>query len=91
MSQFCNSAKTWLDADPKNVVSLHCKAGKGRAGIMTCCLLVRIGFKQTALEAMEYYDKTRVVNNRGLTVTSQRKFVLLYERLWRDVWELPRR
>jgi len=57
---------------------------------MCCCLLVRTGFRQTALEAMDYYDKTRVVNNRGLTVTSQRKFVLLYERLWRDVWELPR-
>ncbi|GMI58624.1 hypothetical protein ScalyP_jg7314 [Parmales sp. scaly parma] len=90
ISQFCNSAKQWLDADPKNVVSLHCKAGKGRAGIMTCCLLVRTGFRQSALEAMEYYDRTRVTNGKGLTVTSQRKFVLLYERLWRDVWELPK-
>jgi len=89
MTEFCNSAKAWLDADPKNVVSLHCKAGKGRAGIMTCCLLVRLGFKPSAIEAMDYYDNTRVTNKKGLTVTSQRKFVMLYERLWREVWELP--
>lgn len=121
MSEFCNSAKAWLDADEKNVVSLHCKAGKGRAGIMTCCLLVRLGFKPNALEAMTYYDRwvvggerggagggslgggnsvrpfltppfersKRVTNKRGLTVTSQRKWVMLYERLWREVWELP--
>ncbi|GMI41842.1 hypothetical protein TrCOL_g3721 [Triparma columacea] len=89
MTQFCNSAKAWLDANPKNVVSLHCKAGKGRAGIMTCCLLVRLGFKPSAIEAMDYYDITRVTNKKGLTVTSQRKFVMLYERLWREIWELP--
>ena len=57
MSEFCNSAKAWLDADEENVVSLHCKAGKGRAGIMTCCLLVRLGFKPNAVEAMTYYDR----------------------------------
>ena len=38
---------------------------------------------------MEYYDIMRVKNKRGLTVTSQRKWVALYERLWREIWELP--
>ncbi|CAM9858702.1 unnamed protein product, partial [Hapterophycus canaliculatus] len=40
---FCESAKAWLDMDEQNVVSLHCKAGKGRAGIMAACLLIRLG------------------------------------------------
>ena len=84
--EFTNAAKAWLDADPAHVVSLHCKAGKGRAGIMTCCLLVRTGFKPDAMSAMQYYDGVRVSNNRGLTVTSQRKFVSLYEKLWREIW-----
>jgi len=88
LSEFCNSAKAWLDADPENVVSLHCKAGKGRAGIMTCCLLIRTGFKQSSTEALDYYDQTRVKNNKGLTVKSQRKFVRIYERLWRERWEV---
>ena len=34
------------------------------------------------------YDRERVTNNRGLTVTSQRKFVMFYESLWRDVWNI---
>ena len=43
------------------------------------------GFKPNAVEAMNYYDGKRVTNKRGLTVTSQRKWVHLYERLWREV------
>jgi hypothetical protein len=35
---------------------------------------------------MAIYDKERVDNNRGLTVTSQRKYVIFYEKLWRDIW-----
>lgn len=83
---FANDAKGWLDQDENNVCSLHCKAGKGRAGLMCCVLLVRTGTCQSALEAMDYYDKHRVENNRGLTVTSQRKYVIFYEMLWRQYW-----
>ncbi len=38
---FCESAKRWLDADPQNVVAVHCKAGKGRTGMMISALMVR--------------------------------------------------
>jgi hypothetical protein len=48
MAAFANSAKLWLDADPENVCSLHCKAGKGRAGLMSCVLLFRSGVCATA-------------------------------------------
>lgn len=54
---FCENAKAWLDMDENNVVSLHCKAGKGRAGIMAACLLVRLG--NTAREAVSKYDEVR--------------------------------
>ena len=53
---------------------------------MCCVLLVRSGTCQSALEAMDYYDRHRVENNRGLTVTSQRKYVIFYEMLWRQYW-----
>lgn len=86
MIAFANSAKRWLDADPENVVSMHCKAGKGRAGLMCCVLLIRSGICQSAVEALDLYDRTRVDNNKGLTVTSQRKFVVFYEALWRQCW-----
>lgn len=51
---FCENAKAWLDMDEQNVVSLHCKAGKGRAGIMAACLLIRLG--ETANDAVSKYD-----------------------------------
>ena len=48
---------------------------------MTCILLLRSGEFQSALEVLDHYDATRVTNNRGLTVTSQRKYVIFYELL----------
>lgn len=57
---FCENAKAWLDANEENVVSLHCKAGKARAGIMAACLMVRMG--ETAQEAVACYD---AVSTRG--------------------------
>lgn len=86
MAAFANSAKQWLEDDVNHVVNMHCKAGKGRAGLMCCVLLVRTGAAQSAIEAMDLYDRERVTNNRGLTVTSQRKYVIFYEALWRQVW-----
>lgn len=88
MHAFANSGKAFLDADPMNVVNMHCKAGKGRAGLMCCVMLVRSGACQSAKDAMALYDKTRVTNNKGLTVTSQRKFVIFYELLWRKFWKV---
>jgi len=86
MCAFANDAKFHLEQNPKNVISMHCKAGKGRAGLMCCVALVRTGAKKSAIEAMDHYDLMRVSNKRGLTVQSQRKFVIFYELLWRQYW-----
>jgi hypothetical protein len=86
MVAFGNSVKAWMEADPANVVSMHCKAGKGRAGLMSCVALIRTGVAKNALDALDLYDRERVSNNRGLTVTSQRKWVIFYEALWRQCW-----
>jgi len=88
MAAFADSAKAWLDEDANNVVNIHCKAGKGRAGLMCCVLLVRMGAANSAKEAMDIYDRERVTNNRGLTVCSQRKYVIFYEQLWRKYWNV---
>ena len=53
---------------------------------MSCIAMIRTGVAQSAVEALEIYDNTRVSNKKGLTVTSQRKSVIFYEALWRQVW-----
>jgi phosphatidylinositol-3,4,5-trisphosphate 3-phosphatase/dual-specificity protein phosphatase PTEN len=32
--EFCRDAHAFLTADKKNVIAVHCKAGKGRTGLM---------------------------------------------------------
>lgn len=86
MVDFAQSAKLWLEGGPERVVNMHCKAGKGRAGVMCCVLLVRSGAATSALDAMAQYDARRVTNNKGLTLVSQRKAVIFYEYLWRYCW-----
>eukprot|EP01041_Mallomonas_annulata_P003227 gene3227-6381_t len=88
MVTFANTAKLWLEQNENNICSLHCKAGKGRAGLMSCVLLLRIGVCQTATEAIERYDTMRTVDRKGLTLVSQRKYVHFYEKLWRLYWNI---
>uniref|UniRef100_A0AAV1UPR0 Phosphatidylinositol-3,4,5-trisphosphate 3-phosphatase n=1 Tax=Peronospora matthiolae TaxID=2874970 RepID=A0AAV1UPR0_9STRA len=78
MVAFCEEAAAWLAGSKKHVVVLHCKAGKGRAGMMACMLLLRMGYVATATEAIECYNSERVRDHRGLTVASQTKWVAYY-------------
>ena len=43
MNLFCESVHSCLTSDPKNVVVIHCKAGKGRTVLMVCAYLVYTG------------------------------------------------
>ena len=77
----CVDAAAWLAADPSNIVAFHCKAGKGRAGMMSTCLLLHMGWCGSARDALSHYAHARTHNGKGVTIPSQIRFVEYYATL----------
>ena len=77
--QFCEDAKKFLDENEKNIVAIHCKAGKGRTGTFICCLMIYLNMFETADESLAYYSMMRTGNGRGVTIPSQIRYVHYFE------------
>jgi phosphatidylinositol-3,4,5-trisphosphate 3-phosphatase/dual-specificity protein phosphatase PTEN len=75
---FCLDAAAWLTAHPENVIVVHCKAGKGRTGVMICALLVHMDVQPDAERALEVYGLARTLDNQGVTIPSQRRYIFYY-------------
>ncbi len=69
-----------MKADEKNVVGIHCKAGKGRTGLAIAAYLVHCKAFRTATEALAKFGDERTHNGKGVTIPSQMRFVHYYER-----------
>ena len=57
-------------AELEPVIVVHCKAGKGRTGMMICSLLVFLGMFKTHTQAIAHYNGARARNNKALTINS---------------------
>lgn len=81
MAPFCREVHDYLDADPRNVVVVHCKAGKGRTGVMICAYLTYNKFYRSPRQNMDYYSIVRTKNNKGVTIPSQRRYVYYFSHM----------
>lgn len=74
----CNDIHQWLELDLKNVVSIHCKAGKGRTGTLICCYLLYCGRLRNPEKALEFYKRKRFSTGGGVTQPSQVRYVYYF-------------
>ncbi|KAI7892174.1 protein-tyrosine phosphatase-like protein [Mucor mucedo] len=80
----CEDAASFLDRNDKNVVAIHCKAGKGRTGTVIAALLLRLNIANDAETALKIYDDQRTTDSNGVTVPSQRRYVDYYNFMLRN-------
>lgn len=84
IDECCKDIHEWLD-DPEHMVGIHCKAGKGRTGLIICCYLMFAGTCSNSDEALHYYGVKRTIDGKGVTIASQKRYIRYYERVLKEM------
>lgn len=80
LEPFCKHLKTFLDQDEKNVAAIHCKAGKGRTGLMIATFLVYTQQLPTPNDSLRFFAVKRTKNCKGVTIPSQMRYVRYFSK-----------
>ncbi|KAG4301705.1 hypothetical protein PCK1_002190 [Pneumocystis canis] len=79
--EIMNFISKHIQASENNVAVLHCKAGKGRSGMIACSYLVSED-NLTAASALSRFTETRIKKGfgDGITISSQKRYVFYVEK-----------
>ncbi|XP_062514864.1 phosphatidylinositol 3,4,5-trisphosphate 3-phosphatase TPTE2-like isoform X2 [Corticium candelabrum] len=93
---FCDDVKEWMEANPENVIAVHCKGGKGRTGLMISAWLVCAGLFDEAKDSLKYFGSRRTDLSegskfQGVETPSQSRYVGYYELILQRGGLLPER
>ena len=77
--EFCIDICLYILKNPNSVAAVHCKAGKGRTGVMICSYLVFSHLCESSEKAFRYYARIRTKNNTGVTIPSQKRYIKYFE------------
>ena len=75
----CKIISSYLSENDANAVFIHCNAGKGRTGTLICCYLMYCNFVKSAQDAITYYGWKRLRSGKGVTVSSQVRYIFYFE------------
>ncbi|MCQ2818005.1 MAG: hypothetical protein MJ252_12135 [archaeon] len=89
MLQFSSDICLFLIRNPNAVATIHCKAGKGRAGMMAVCYLIFSGLCKSSQEALDHYAKQRTQNCKGVTIASQKRYIKYFEAFLASHFSFP--
>lgn len=87
--EFCIDSFLFRSNNKDSFIAVHCKAGKGRTGVMICSYMIFNGLVDTAEQAISYYDKARTYDGKGLTIASQKRYVKYFETFMRINYKRP--
>jgi hypothetical protein len=86
---FCLDALLFLCQDPENVIAVHCKAGKGRTGLAIASYITFMEGSQDAYEAVKIFNNRRTIDNQGLKIPSQIRYVHYFSHFMNSNFKKP--
>lgn len=82
--KFCASVNAFLHLDPKNVIVIHCRTGKGRSCMMAACYLLHSAMLTDAEDAVSFVCRQRTpVYLNAVSIPSQIRYIHYYEMMLR--------
>ena len=88
----CKRMYEFLEEDDRNVIVVHCNAGKGRTGTSIACFLMFWGLSRNSTDAINYYGWKRFSTGKGVSQPCQLRYIHYFEAaLKREVlWSVPK-